>query len=76
VNARHVLESLMDEQFPEGPYLDLEGLPRSFPAELVCPCGDVPYVVAVPSDPLTCPTCGARYLVATRLTLLPIDAHG
>ena len=71
--AERLLEEAMEASFPEGtPHLDLEGFFPALPAELACECGDRPYITAVVGDVLTCPTCGARYAVATRLTLLPL----
>jgi len=64
------IEELMDEVFPAPPFLEALG---PVPCELACVCGDLPYVVAIPGDTLTCPTCGACYGVATRLTLLPLE---
>jgi hypothetical protein len=71
-SLQHRLEEAMDEQYGDQPHLDLEGFFPSLPGELSCDCGDRPYVTALVGEVLTCPTCGARYAVATRLTLLPL----
>ncbi len=74
MSFRHRLEEAMEECYPDGiVHLDLDaGFRLVLSGELACECGDRPFVTAEPGEPLTCPTCGASYGVATRLTLVPL----